>query len=70
MRGKKFITHGASATSVILAPANLFNIHTTIFITNKNTPTIVSFSSKKEANNTLLTSQLKIKWYLSLSSNI
>lgn len=62
MKGKKFITYGASATSVMLAPANLFNIHTTIFVRNKNTPIIVSFSSKrKEANNKLLTSQLKVK---------
>lgn len=43
-RGKRFITYGASATIVILAPANLFSIHTTIFAINKNTPFTHHFS--------------------------
>ncbi len=38
MRGKTFITYGASAIIGMLAPANLFNIYTTIFVINKNTP--------------------------------
>lgn len=46
MRGKKFITYGASATIVMLAPANLFNIHTTILVRNKNTPSFLIILQK------------------------